>query len=39
LEDSFPDAQLFSIQVADEYFVDIIEYLRTRISPQDFSIA
>jgi hypothetical protein len=25
LEDNFPDAQLFSAQVIDEYFVDIIE--------------
>ena len=25
LEDNFPDAQLFSVQVVDEYFVDIIE--------------
>jgi hypothetical protein len=24
LEDNFPDAQLFSVQVVDEYFVDII---------------
>jgi hypothetical protein len=25
LEGNFPDVQLFSVQVADEYFVDIIE--------------
>jgi hypothetical protein len=24
LEEKFPDAQLFSVQIADEYFVDII---------------
>ena len=29
LEDNFPDAQLFSVQVVDEYFVDIIEFLST----------
>jgi hypothetical protein len=33
LEDNFPDAQLFSVHVADEYFADIIEYLSTRVSP------
>jgi hypothetical protein len=37
LEDNFPDAQLFSVQVAHDYFVDIIEYLSTRIAPQEFS--
>jgi hypothetical protein len=36
LEDNFPDAQLFSVQVVDEYFVDIIEYLSTGIAPQEF---
>jgi hypothetical protein len=39
LEDNFPDAQLFSVQVADEYFVDIIKYLSTWIAPQEFSTA
>jgi hypothetical protein len=34
LEDNFLDAQLFLVQVTDEYFVDIIEYLSTGISPQ-----
>jgi hypothetical protein len=29
LEDDFPDAQLFSVQVANEYFTNIIEYLST----------
>jgi hypothetical protein len=37
LEDNFPDAQLFSVQVADEYFIDIIEYLSTRVAPHEFS--
>jgi hypothetical protein len=38
LEENFPDAQLFSVQIDDEYFVDIIECLSTRIGPQAFSI-
>jgi hypothetical protein len=29
----------FSVQIADEYFDDIIEYLSTRIVPQDFNTA
>jgi hypothetical protein len=38
MEDNFLDAQLFSVQITDEYFVDIIEYLSTGIEPQEFSI-
>jgi hypothetical protein len=37
LEDNFPDAQLFSVQVVDEYFTDIIEYLCIGVVPQEFS--
>jgi hypothetical protein len=37
LEENFPDAHLFSIQVADEYFADIIQYLSTRTAPQEFN--
>jgi hypothetical protein len=39
LEDSFPDAQLFLVQVHNEYFVDIIEYLSTGSAPQEFITA
>jgi hypothetical protein len=38
LEDNFPDAQLFSVQVVDDYFVDIIKYLNIGIVPHEFSI-
>jgi hypothetical protein len=38
LEDNFLDAQLFSVQVVDEYFAHIIEYLTTGFAPQEFSI-
>jgi hypothetical protein len=34
LEYNFPDAQLFSVQVVDEYFADSIEYLRIGVAPQ-----
>jgi hypothetical protein len=39
LEDNFPDAQLFSVQVVDEYFFEIIEYLSTRTAPQELNTA
>jgi hypothetical protein len=32
LEDNFPGAHLFSVQVADEYFANIIRYLSTGVS-------
>jgi hypothetical protein len=34
LEHNFPNAKLFSVQVADEYFANIIQYLSTGIVPQ-----
>jgi hypothetical protein len=37
LGDNFPDAQLFSVQVVDEYFDDIIQYLSTGTAPQEFN--
>jgi hypothetical protein len=37
LEENFPDAELFSVQVANEYFVDIIQYLITGTTPQEFN--
>jgi hypothetical protein len=39
LEDNFPDAQLFSIQIVDEYFDDIIEFLSTGFAPREFTTA
>jgi hypothetical protein len=37
LEDNVPNAQLFSLQLVDEYFANIIEYLSTGVTPQEFS--
>jgi hypothetical protein len=34
LEDKFLDAQLFSVQITDEYFVDIIMFLSTGFAPR-----
>jgi hypothetical protein len=39
LEDNFPDAQLFSVQIVDEYFADIIEFLSTGFAPREFTTA
>jgi len=37
LKDKFLDAKLFSVQIDDDYFVDIIEFLNTRFSPNEFN--
>jgi hypothetical protein len=37
LEDKFLDAHLFSVQVADEDFTDIIQYLSIGNTPQEFN--
>jgi hypothetical protein len=39
LEDNFLDAQLFSVQIVDEYFANIIEFFSTRFSPKEFNTA
>ena len=35
LKDNFPDAQLFAIQIADEYYTDIIHFLTTGWAPDE----
>ena len=37
LEDNLPNAQLFSIEIIDDYFTDIIEFLTTCIVPTEYS--
>jgi hypothetical protein len=39
LEDKFPDAQLFSVQIVDEQFTNIIQYFRTGIALQEYNTA
>jgi hypothetical protein len=39
LEDTFLDAQLFSVQIVDDYFVEIIQYLSTGTAPQEYTTA
>ena len=37
LEDNFLDAHLFSFQVVDEYFANIIQYMSIGTAPQEFN--
>ena len=37
LEDNLPDAQLFSIQIVDEHYTDIIQFLTTGWGPVEFT--
>ena len=37
LEDNFPNAQLFSIQITEEYYADIIHFLTTGWAPVEFT--
>jgi hypothetical protein len=39
IEDKFPDAHIFSVQIADEYFAEIIQYLSIGTAPQEFNSA
>jgi hypothetical protein len=39
LEDNFPYAQLFLVQIVDEYVAGIIEFLSTCFAPREFTIA
>jgi hypothetical protein len=39
LEDNFQDTQLFSVQITNEYFADIIQYLRTSTTSQEYNTA
>jgi hypothetical protein len=39
LEDNLPDAQLFLVQIVDEYFSNIIEFLSTGFSPKELNTA
>jgi hypothetical protein len=38
LEENFLHSQLFSLQVVGEYFINIIQFLSTRVVPQESSI-
>jgi hypothetical protein len=38
LEENFPDANLFSIQIVDDYFADIVGFLSTGMAPKEFTV-
>jgi hypothetical protein len=38
LEDNFLDTWLFSVQIVDEYFTDIMQYLSIGTAPQEYNI-
>ena len=37
LDEDLPDAQLFSIQMVDDYFQDIVQYLSTGFAPNEMT--
>ena len=37
MDEGLPDAQLFAIQIVDEYFQDIAQYLSTCIPPSEMT--
>jgi hypothetical protein len=39
LDDSFPDAQLFAVRMVDDYFLDIVQFLNTCMSPSEMIVA
>jgi hypothetical protein len=39
LQDNFPNAQLCSIHIVEDYFTEIIEYLSTGTAPQEYTTA
>jgi hypothetical protein len=38
LEENFPDANLFSVQIVDDYFVDIVGFLSIGMAPKEFTV-
>jgi hypothetical protein len=38
LEDNFPDANLFSIHIVDDYFADIVGFFSIGMAPKEFTI-
>ena len=37
IDDSFPDAQLFHVDIADDHYAPIIQFLATDVTPEDMS--
>jgi hypothetical protein len=39
LDDIFPDAHLFLVQMVDDYFADTVQFLSTGVTPLEFTTA
>jgi hypothetical protein len=39
LDDNLPNAQLFIVKMVDDYFLDIVQFLSTRMAPSDMTVA
>jgi len=37
LDDNLPDAQLFSVRMVDDHFWDVIQFLNTRVAPDEYT--
>ena len=37
IDDGFPDAQLFHVDITDDHFSPIIQFLATNVSPENLS--
>jgi len=38
MEENFPDANLFSVHIVDDYFVDIVGFLSIGMAPKEFTV-
>ena len=39
IDDGFPDAQLFQVEVADDHYASIVQFFSTGVAPADMSIS
>ena len=38
LEDTLPDAQLLAIKKVDDHFIEIVQFLSTRMTPHEYTV-
>jgi hypothetical protein len=38
LDDTLPDAQLLAIRKVDDHFVEIVQFLSTRMAPHEYTV-
>jgi hypothetical protein len=39
LGDNLPHVHIFAVQMIDDYFADIVQFLSTGVAPPDFTVA